>query len=413
MGIFLIIAGIVVAAILALIQIKISRRPLGPKSVAEFKGIRRLLRQVNMTEKIINYSIRDQKGRFAPQVPPDVPLLAKSGWILQEPVTLDRIELRYTQAANEGDLDKARKKLIKYWPRDDSGQHLPTYHEAVDQFDPPKLWFNGASYRLLDVTPKDDGLALNLTRGWYWDSFDTTEPLLFEAARNFARSQGREIDGRYRKWLEDPYDFSQRCAIPGVNTLTVRQGEYGSTFYMHDRTDVATAAGTVHVIPAGEFQPSHDSPQSAAREVDLWLTIVREYVEEFLGHKEARDRSFAPVDFERQWPYSRLYEARKGGRIGLYFLGIGLYPLTWKPEILTVCIFDADSFDEIFPCMVPENEEGKLDLPFQRRMESGIYQGWPFDDATVTEFIHRPSALPAGRACLALAWKHQHTLGLS
>jgi hypothetical protein len=102
-----------------------------------------------------------------------------------------------------------------------------------------------------------------------------------------------------------------------------------------------------------------------------------------------------------------LNNARDAGRAKVNYLGIGLDPLTWKPEILMVTVFDADVFDSIFASIVKENDEGKL-IFRDDRTTAGI----PFTEDNVDHRIRHGRMLTAGKACLYLAWRHRQILGI-
>jgi hypothetical protein len=163
------------------------------------------------------------------------------------------------------------------------------------------------------------------------------------------------------------------------------------------------------VIPAGEFQPSDDSPFARSQDFDLWKAIMREYAEEFLGLPEARFRQGAPLDYENSAPYSRLSAGRRAGSIRPYILSIAIDPLNWKVHIRAVCIFEGKEFDEIFAEMATVNDEGMLELPSLARSRSGAAQGWPF----VRETVHSYSGdRIASVISLTQAWERRHLLGL-
>jgi hypothetical protein len=81
-------------------------------------------------------------------------------------------------------------------------------------------------------------------------------------------------------------------------------------------------------------------------------------------------------------------------------------PLTWKQEILTVAIFEPEVFDTIFQNIVTENDEGRLIF---RDVDSR--QMTPFTESNADSRF-RDRLLPAGAACLALAWQHRSKLGI-
>lgn len=352
----------------------------------------------------------------------DVPLLTQPGWIPSNPIPLlsERILMRREPSPVAGNWATAKSVLrdCGYWPAV-SGQTMSTYHAAIDLLENPN-WYNGDSYRLTKVEPENGTLNLVFADKpcGYFDLMDTTQPLEFEAAWQYEKTAS-SIDGPYRTWLSDPFDLANRCAIPGVNTLTIRHAENDTTFFLHNRINVSTAANTRHVIPAGEFQPSGNTVTARKNDFDLLKTVVREYAEEMLGVEDARGQDLATINYASDQRYAKLFDALTSGEASLYFLGIGLYPLTWKPEILLACAFEGRAFDRLFKHMSP-SEEGGYCLPGISNARSHLfwqgkrnsYAGWPFVESVVGDFRDHPTTLPAGRAALGLAWKHRHELGL-
>ncbi|MEV5413979.1 hypothetical protein AB0K60_34750 [Thermopolyspora sp. NPDC052614] len=351
-----------------------------------------------------------------------VPLLTQPGWIPGAPLPLDRVHLEL-DIKPQNDLSQARRATSHYWPPVPGTTH-PSYSQAVGEHHRPSRWYDGRSFRLMDVAPHgaaqnaepaQQEVTLRFALGTYFDAYDTCEPLGYEAALSYARTSGQTIDGPYRQWLNDPFDLRNRCAVPGVNTLTIRRSDNETTFYLHERTGVATAMGTTHVVPAGEFQFSGQTAEPLDAELDLRSTIIREYVEEFLGAEDVLSPKLhkTAIDFSATRKYSPLVKAIAEGEAKIYYLGLGLYPLTWKPEILVVCVFEARLFDKVFRDMQREVYEGKIvgatplkGFRYALRGRRGPYQGLRFDEETVSYHRDLPTTLPAGRACLALAWKY-------
>lgn len=362
--------------------------------------------------RLVELALVEHSGLLADR---EIPLLTRPGWIPPTPIPLDGVVLRRVGRQPPDRFDAALAKLRGYWPIRPSGERMERYHEAVATYDKPTNWFNGASYRLLEVATRERTVEMTFTDSRYWDMFDTTEALLYEAALMHARSRGKKISGPYRRYLRDPFDLVCRCAIPGVDALTIRRDQRGGTFYLHrrDAAHVASALNVTGIVPAGEFQPSDESRYAIDTDFNLWRSIVREYVEEFLGQDDARKRLGAPIDYLHQPPYSRLHAVYQRGKVTAQYLGIGLDPVTWKPTILTVCIFDADVFDKLFREMVRDNGEGVLELPARARVRGGAFQGWPFEQMTVRAYADDPAVLPAARAGLMLAWRFREQLGLA
>ena len=117
--------------------------------------------------------------------------------------------------------------------------------------------------------------------------------------------------------------------------------------------------------------------------------------EELLGSDENYHSDVRPIDYER-WPfYAALKAARQAGTLRLYWLGLGIDPLTLVADMLTVAVFDAPLFDRTFTRLVTANDEGHF-LTDGRSDRSTI--GFPFNSATVERFANiEPHAAGRGR----------------
>ncbi|MFF2385414.1 hypothetical protein [Streptomyces sp. NPDC058108] len=363
-------------------------------------------------------------------------LLTRPGWIPDRPLPLDAVRMTLRESRPEEQLGSRRADLVRYWPQVPGARRAATYSAAIEAYDRPGVWFNGTSYRLLDVTPPPaglprDGLDLAFALGRYFDGLDTTEPLAYEEALRHLRGASAPLRGPFRRGLGSPFALHGRAALPGVSTLTIRvenggsggsggtngaaddgsDGTGGAYFFMHrrDAGKVAVAMDTTHVAPAGEFQPHADVLPVWHSDLDLWHNTMREYAEEFLGAPDATGGGGVTLDYAHDLPYAHFARAVRDGRVRVRFLGLGLDPLSWKPEICLVCVWDAAAFDEIFAGMGEHNEEGVLVVG--ARAGDG-YRGVPFTAGNVLGYAGHASTLPAGRACLTLAWRWRRELGL-
>jgi hypothetical protein len=97
--------------------------------------------------------------------------------------------------------------------------------------------------------------------------------------------------------------------------------------------------------------PTHDST-----EFDMWRNMMREYSEEFLGNPSTTVTATPSTTPTK--PFRSLDAARNAGKIRVDCLGIGLDALNFVGDVLTVAVFDADVFDEIFDGLVESNDEG-------------------------------------------------------
>jgi len=105
------------------------------------------------------------------------------------------------------------------------------------------------------------------------------------------------------------------------------------------------------VMPTGVFQPASIMPPHDDADFDMWRNMMREYSEEFLGNHE-HDGNGNHIDYENQEPFRSLNAARREGRVKIYYLGTGVDALNFVGDGLTVAVYDADTFDDIFRDMV-------------------------------------------------------------
>lgn len=341
-----------------------------------------------------------------------IPLLSLPGWIQSSPTPLREIEFTLIRREPSRDaLLKAARQTVKYWPRSEAGARLQKFSDAITAYDKPSLWQNKRSYRLLEVNPGtgpvEQPISLTFSLGYYFDLIDTSEVLGFETASRLARGQSLNWAKSYRAWLADPFALDKRCVVPGINVLTVRQSSKGAHFFLHDRRadNVALSANAIHVTPAIEFQPADLTPNYRLDQ-DIWRTIYTGYLREFLGITESGSADSVSADPA----YAALEDARGSGAITTWFLGIGLDPLTWKPEVLLACIFQEEAFDDIFASMVHRNPQGPL---LHSRIGAPSVSGLPFSREAVSKYADDPGTLPAGRACLALAWQSRRSLAVT
>jgi hypothetical protein len=229
------------------------------------------------------------------------------------------------------------------------------------------------------------------------------------------QSHKAPVAGPYRSWLADPFRLDERAALPGINTLTIRLSRGGPSIFMHRRGfNAGVSMGVLHVAPAGEFQPQIDDPTIWHSDLDILTNIIREYAEEYLGVDEAAGRGGATIDYQEEPPYSNFHRAFLAGRMRVFYLGVGLDPLSWKPEILTACVFEQNTFDEIFKDMVTnkidEGTGGILLVGKTRKEGRGPrrhFGGFPMFAEATLPFSDPGKTLPAGVSCMVLARRWQ------
>ena len=155
------------------------------------------------------------------------------------------------------------------------------------------------------------------------------------------------------------------------------------------------AGGLYQVVPSGVFQPSADASWNERHDFSLWRNLTRELSEELLGTSEDHGSDSAPINYET-WPFAtELSTALTAGSARAYCVGLGVDPLTFATDLLTVLAIDADIFDTLFADLTTRNDEGRVLTP------------QPFTADSVNDFVHHKPMQAAGAAILQLAWQSQ------
>ncbi len=404
-------AGVIGTGIAILNQVTNRRKQREERVRGEFAATREYLKARRGALAIL--AVANQQSF---QSDGDIPLLTKPGWIPSRPLLLSDVVLRLRESSQEGErlLVEARSRLLPYWPLDENGQRPEKYSQAIVEYDKAARMEDRPSYRLTDVlfdksSPLTPGLIF--ARASYFDGIDLSESLAYETALRVRRDRKAPMSGPYRSWLSDPFRLDKRVALPGINTLTIRLSEAGPSFFMHKRGfNAGVSMGVYHVAPAGEFQPHIDDPTIWDSDLNLLYNIIREYAEEFLGAAEADGGGGVAIDYDRDPPYSYFSRAFRQGKMKVYYLGVGIDPLSWKPEILTACVFEGPTFDKIFRGMVTDKiDEGTGGFMLAGKKRKGSdgtgrsYEGLAFNAANTAPFTDLATTLPAGAACITLA----------
>jgi len=311
-------------------------------------------------------------------------LLTRPPWLPGLPLDLARVALGWVPQAAAPVLDGTEPAASVTRP-----PGFGSYAEAVAGLAAPAVFEDRVCYRLLsaDLT----GARLDFGPGSYFAALNVGEA----AAHELAASPAGDLP--FRGLAGDPTDLARRCAVLAISTLTIRHerdtGRASFILHWRDPAKVAHAGGLYQVMPVGVFQPSADSPA----DFDLWRCMVREFSEELLGHPEHQET----LDYAT-WPFHQaLMSARRSGRLGVHCLGLGVDPLTFATDLLTVAVFDSEVFDEVFRDLVDTNAEGEVTQI-------------PFTADSISPFINgRRPTQPAGAAALTLAWQHREPLGLA
>ncbi|MGH3921914.1 MAG: helix-turn-helix domain-containing protein, partial [Pseudonocardiaceae bacterium] len=205
-----------------------------------------------------------------------------------------------------------------------------------------------------------------------------------------------------RTAIGDPCDPARRLVNVAISTLTLRYDRTADavTFPLHrrDGARVGHAGGMYQVLPVGVFQPAGEEPWNTGNDFSLWRCIVRELAEELRGDTENYNTHCGPIDYGA-WPFAdQLTRALDTARIQPFCLGIGVDPLTFATDILTVVTIDAPLYDELFGEIADTNAEGS------------ITSAVPFTEETVERYASNEPTQAAGAGLLRLAWQHRSIL---
>lgn len=337
--------------------------------------------------------------------------LAPNYWLLDSPVDLSAVDVDLAETPPPAVTGK-QAETLPLRPLISGGKHYESYHRAMRDLNRPRLFENRICYRLLDAQWSATGGKLSLGYMRYFDMIDVGEQIAHELA--LAQIDG---DGRLksdapswdrlplRRLIRDPLDLRAYPLMLSVSTLTIRQSRAGATFLLLRRGTgkVAIAGGMLSVMPTGVFQPASIMPTDDPDERDMWCNMMREYSEEFLGNPE-HDGNGDPICYTEQEPFRSLNAARDAGKIRVACLGVGLDALNYVGDVLTVAVFDADTFDDIFANLVETNEEGII------TGNASTEEQYEFNDETVHRLLATEPMAPSGAACLLQAWNHRNAL---
>jgi nucleoside-diphosphate-sugar epimerase/transcriptional regulator with XRE-family HTH domain len=232
-------------------------------------------------------------------------LIALPGWVPSQPVDIGALELTWTDES-VGAITGGEAESEDCRPLMPHGGRYPRYCHAIRDLDPPSLFENRVSYRLLDLVGNQSYQKQTYGYTTYFAMVDVCEAVAHEIAAVWLRRDGNAARFRlselpFRALIGDPFDLLRRPVLPSTDTLTLRHdaGTGRSSLLLHRRNsdNVALAGGMTHIIPAGVFQPSGIAPGIVSADFDIWHNIVRELSEELLGNPE-HSGSGEPIDYE-------------------------------------------------------------------------------------------------------------------
>lgn len=353
---------------------------------------------------------------------PEFPLVAKRGWLLEKPMLISAsspLPRRndYVKDAQPYRLDGLDAEYISIKSRVAAGKRRPT---------------DGETYRVLEICKSEDELKLQFGLMRYYDYINSCEALAAELA-DFALRHPELSDVNdplrkppdipplpHRGAPDDIYNFYLRSAGAGVNCLLLLKNYFtgvyskninlSSKFVLHNRgVKTLEAQNTVHVVPAGGHQPMARG-FGDDRELSIWRTAVREFFEELFNREEVAGIYAHGEDFFELPEIRPLVEAFFGveGAAKVYLLGVGLDPVTTKPEILVAIVVDWRAASNKYlqrshalSLKVEENYEGEVSFIDLTRDNLLREASRPRRGTTV---------LPAGAACMLMAARHYDAL---
>lgn len=337
--------------------------------------------------------------------------LMPSHWRLDNPVDLGAVDIELVHPPMPT-VTGHHAETLPLRPLISPRKHYDTYHRAMRDLARPRLFENRICYRLLDAQCSEQRGRLALGYMRYFDMIDVGEVLAHELALAAVDKHGDvRLDGSlwdrlpFRKLIPDPFDLRTYPLMLSISTLTIRRSRAGTTFVLLRRGTgkVAIAGGLLSVMPTGVFQPASILPTHDSSDFDMWHNMMREYSEEFLGNPE-HDGDGDPIDYANDEPFRSLGSARNAGKIRVWCLGVGMDALNFVSDVLTVAVFDADVFDDVFEDLVESNEEGTVAVNGEDREQ------FAFDQATIDRLLNTEPMAPSGAACLSLAWQQRESI---
>ena len=370
---------------------------------------------------------RHELGRAAQDLYPrswrvaGTPLLARPEWLSAAPVPLDRVALAWRPGSQPAGIDGTEPEAAAVLPLREGTSRFGCYAAALGALSRPRLFEDRACYRLLEAAAAPGTASLGFGEGRYFEVINTGEAVAHEyAAAALAREDQAAGDLArppaldelpLRSLIGDPTDLGRRPVMIAICTLVLRADRAldraAMILHWRDPARVASGGGLYQVAPVGIFQPSHDAEWNRANDFSLWRCLVRELAEELLGGGEDYHSDAAPIDYQA-WPlHAGLAEARRAGRLRVFWLGLGADPLTLAADMLTVAVFDADLFDATFADLVRANDEGRI---VTGDGAAGAAAGVVFGAGNIERFAATEPMQPAGAALLRTAWQHRDAL---
>ena len=326
------------------------------------------------------------------------PLLSTPQWLPHAPIPLHDIKLQYTQAEEFGGITGAESFIQRLLPTRSDGTKYPTYSDTVAALAAPAIFENRSTYRLLRANLHSNPYMV-FSGGHYFDGINVGDAVAHEFT---AAILGELSTQDLRAVIGDPCDPARRLVNVAVSTLTLRCDRTAGTvtfpLQRRDSARVGHAGGMYQVLPVGVFQPAGEKPWNIENDFSLWRCIIRELAEELRGDTEDYDTHRGPIDYDA-WPFAhQLTRALDTAQVRAFCVGMGVDPLTFATDILTVVTIDAALYDELFGQLADINTEGS------------IIPAVSFNAQNLERYATTEPMQAAGAGLLRLAWQHRSTL---
>jgi hypothetical protein len=382
-------------------------RPVAPADRTSEKTLTSQLTSSEQQWLRIRNHLRDHRYELAVHAARDypesatvegTPLLSTPLWLPHEPIPLDHIKLKYTHAEEFGGITGAEPIIQRLLPARHDGTRYRTYSDAVAALAAPAIFENRSTYRLLRADLQSCPNML-FSSGHYFDGIDVGDAVAHEyTAATLSEIETQDL----RAAIGDPCNPARRLVNVAISTLTLRCDRTAGamTFPLHrrDGSRVGHAGGMFQVLPVGVFQPAGEEPWNTSNDFSLWRCIIRELAEELRGDAEDYDTHRGPINYD-SWPFAQqLTRALDTAQVRTFCLGIGVDPLTFATDILTVVTIDAPLYDDLFGEIAATNIEGS------------ITPAVPFTAQTVQRYASVEPMQAVGAALLRLAWRHRSIL---